>query len=984
MSTIPQRIRENEPVVGVPGTAVVTDAKATRTVKLAGSTFSLKALPPDYTITPGGARHRSMVNEVQPGTTIRIGDGPIKILDRTMSVIQELQPGAADPDLPGFGTGWVTFATAPVSTATPITSLVTTWTVPPPPRTQSGQIIYLFNAFQVNIASSNPALAGIHILQPVLQWGTSPDGGGNNWAIASWLVGGPNQPVGKTPLINVNPGTILTGVISLVSQSGGFLNYSCQFQGFPGSLLNLQTPTAPYVVAETLECYGLQQATDFPNTGVTAMTGISVQTGASSPALTWTPANSTTDSGQYTVVANSSNPGGAVDLFYGYTVDLAGKKTLSETSSDSPSLASQNGMLFLGWKGSGNDNLNVSLSADNGATFINKLISNESSDLAPSLAAHNGLLMICWKGSGNDNINVAQVPLTDNNAGAYAIHPFANKITLGDTTGAAPAIASHNGILFLAWKGSGNDNLNVMLSLDGGHSFIAKMTSPETSSSGPVLVSHNGKLLIAWKGSGNDNLNVAEISFSLGAAPQINPFINKTILSDTSSATPALASSDGILYLAWRGSGNNDLNVMLSPDDGQTFTGKCIYSEFSDIAPALTSHQGGLFLAWKGSGNDNLNVAPVSLDGDLTLLAVQEDLTGKSGSVAAQHQDPINQLDVLAVDSSGAVAVSWVTGEQAWAGPKRLTSSNFAPPNAGIALAHQTSAHQLDALLVDNSGSVNVLWVTDGGAWQGPARLSPVQYAPPGSNIALAHQTALNQLDAMFVDVTGAVNVLWVGGEGAWQGPVRLTRGQTAPAGGAIAMAHQTSTFQLDAMFVDTEGAVNVMWVAGEGAWQGPVRLTPPRTALAGGHIAMAHQSSTNQLDALFVDMSGALAVMWVTSEEGWNGPVRLTGPGFARPGASVALGHQTSMQQLDAFVADASGAVSVMWVGGEGTWNGPAKLTAPGFTQPSACIGISHQTSIHQLDIFVPDSHGTLNVLWVADEGAWQGPVPLPGSFVI
>ena len=53
------------------------------------------------------------------------------------------------------------------------------------------------------------------------------------------------------------------------------------------------------------------------------------------------------------------------------------------------------------------------------------------------------------------------------------------------------------------------------------------------------------------------------------------------------------------------------------------------------------------------------------------------------------------------------------------------------------------------------------------------------------------------------------------------------------------------------------------------------------------------------------MDNSGSVNVLWVTDGGAWqNGPVRLTGPGFARPGASVALGHQTSMQQLDAFVA--------------------------------------------------------------------------------
>ena len=68
-----------------------------------------------------------------------------------------------------------------------------------------------------------------------------------------------------------------------------------------------------------------------------------------------------------------------------------------------------------------------------------------------------------------------------------------NKVVLGDTSSQNPAIASLGGRLFIAWKGSGNDHLNVMFS--------------DTSDSQPSLAVHNAKLLIAWKGSGNDLRN---------------------------------------------------------------------------------------------------------------------------------------------------------------------------------------------------------------------------------------------------------------------------------------------------------------------------------------------------------------------------------------------------------------------------------------------------------------------------------------------
>ena len=47
-------------------------------------------------------------------------------------------------------------------------------------------------------------------------------------------------------------------------------------------------------------------------------------------------------------------------------------------------------------------------STDNGETYHNKFISGETSPRAPALAAHNGrLVFIAWKGDGNDHLNVA-------------------------------------------------------------------------------------------------------------------------------------------------------------------------------------------------------------------------------------------------------------------------------------------------------------------------------------------------------------------------------------------------------------------------------------------------------------------------------------------------------------------------------------------------------------------------------------------------
>jgi hypothetical protein len=205
------------------------------------------------------------------------------------------------------------------------------------------------------------------------------------------------------------------------------------------------------------------------------------------------------------------------------------------------------------------------------------------------------------------------------------------KTTLPETTSHSPAVAFFEGRLFIAWKGSGNDNLNIlcsqrlsdgaMPSFDSGKKHI----SGETSDNAPALTVFFGRLFIAWKGSGNDNLNVAPVDFAdFGGDFEIRGIVNKKILGDTSSKAPALASFDQKLFIAWKGSGNDNLNLMYSDTQGDSFRTdlKHISEETSDAAPALATHRGKLFIAWKGSGNDALNSAEVLFSPDQTQIKV--------------------------------------------------------------------------------------------------------------------------------------------------------------------------------------------------------------------------------------------------------------------------------------------------------------------------------------------------------------------------
>jgi hypothetical protein len=309
-------------------------------------------------------------------------------------------------------------------------------------------------------------------------------------------------------------------------------------------------------------------------------------------------------------------------------------------------LAFHNTRVFLAWKGSGNDNLNVALSNDGGTTFIGTHTSPETSDDAPALASHKGQLFIAFKGSDNDNINVAVV--SDD---ANQVVSLSNKILLTDTTDKSPAIISHNGNLYIAFKGSGNENLNVMVSTDDGASFGGKHTSSETTTDAPTLASCNGQLYLGWKGAGSENFNVAVVNTGPSpASPQISGTLNKVTFPETTDLRTALVAQSGLLFVGWKGSGNDNFNLLF-PADVNSCTSKFTMSESSSHAPSLAATDNRMWVAWKGSGNDQLNVARVDF-GSQSADAVSQGLT-------AMNNDLFNELvQIEAVLNNGLLNLS--------------------------------------------------------------------------------------------------------------------------------------------------------------------------------------------------------------------------------------------------------------------------------------------------------------------------------------
>ncbi|WP_163840697.1 hypothetical protein [Pseudoxanthomonas sacheonensis] len=287
--------------------------------------------------------------------------------------------------------------------------------------------------------------------------------------------------------------------------------------------------------------------------------------------------------------------------------------------------------------------------------------------------------------------------------------------------------------------------------------------------------------------------------------------------------------------------------------------------------------------------------------------------------------------------------------------------------------------------------------------------------ALPGAHIALLQQTLHptgGQLDQFFIAEDGALWVAWVIGGGQWQPPHRISEPRLAPPGAPVAAAVRRTTVivpsyergeagdahdtdgkdgyeivpveeffpEINVFFVGHNGAVYVAWVQGSGLWQGPVAISEPGTAPPGAHIKAAHQLSEVQLDVLFFGNQGELNVMWASGDkvgaDGWHGPAAVSPKDVNLPGGAFAAIMQGE-HQLDVVFIGTNEGLQVSWVVGMGAWQGPVTVSNTRIAPAGAGIAAAGQGP-NQLSAFFVDHQGALNVSWVVGGGIWQGPVAI------
>jgi len=170
----------------------------------------------DYVPVPGGNYfHKSCVHHVGNNAHVKpYDDGSFFVLSE--DGYKNTIPPCRYPKLSlAIGDGWQVFAD--FNSGPNTTSYNASWNVPDAPSVAAKQIVYTFPGMQ-NSFQQESEQGGVDIIQPVLQFGKTPAGGGHWWAVASWYVTSTGAALFSTPQ-NVSTGDIIFGVMSKANAS---------------------------------------------------------------------------------------------------------------------------------------------------------------------------------------------------------------------------------------------------------------------------------------------------------------------------------------------------------------------------------------------------------------------------------------------------------------------------------------------------------------------------------------------------------------------------------------------------------------------------------------------------------------------------------------------------------------------------------------------------------------------------------------------
>jgi len=338
--------------------------------------------------------------------------------------------------------------------------------------------------------------------------------------------------------------------------------------------------------------------------------------------------------------------------------------------------------------------------------------------------------------------------------------------------------------------------------------------------------------------------------------------------------------------------------------------------------------------------HDQLEVLGVGADGTLRVLWKGTDQKWQSAfdlsgagfappraPVAVAYQPLNEQLEAFVVGQDGVLYVLWKEHSGDWHAPFALTAAGFAAPGAGVAAVYQPLNQHLEIFVPAKDGSLHVLWKADNKDWNMPFQLAPAGSLSATSQLTAAYYPTNENLEVFYVDRQGALQVVWKEHDAEWKAAFALTPAGFAEPGAPLSVSYQPLNEQLELFLFGKDGKLELFWKDHNKPWEGPYQLAPAGSGPSNGHVASAFSPLNNQMAALFVDTQGALQVAQKAQNMTWEQPVPLTERGVLAPGAHVALAYYPFTQQYEGFASGPGDDISLVWKPSGAAWMGPLSL---------------------------------------------------------
>ncbi|THF87701.1 hypothetical protein E7T09_00165 [Deinococcus sp. KSM4-11] len=351
---------------------------------------------------------------------------------------------------------------------------------------------------------------------------------------------------------------------------------------------------------------------------------------------------------------------------------------------------------------------------------------------------------------------------------------------------------------------------------------------------------------------------------------------------------------------------------------------------------------------------------------------------GSSPEIADYPTFNLEQFETMYVTPQGALGLVWKVNNSWWKGPITLSGPGLLPQGARISMVAYPLNNQLEAFYAANDGAIYVTYKAKNGAWSNPIRLTAPNTIRPGGDLHAAFYPLNNQLEVLYLGNDGALHVLWKAQNGAWNAPGTISPANQGPSGGGVSVVFNPQGNQFEAMFAGNDGAIRLAYKAQNGAWVPPGAISAANVTTPGARITLTYYPLNNQLEGFFVDNRGQVNVIWKAQNGRWNPPAAITPPQTGVPGRSIVASFYPLNNQLEVATVGPNGAVNLTWKAQNGRWNGPIAISNPGAATPGSPLAMRYQTMSNQLEIFYTDPSGLLNLIFKAQNRAWNAPFRL------